>query len=274
MTDAQRAVHAAPAAQGDPVRARRRATARRRSCASGSPKRKLPEQVATVAMREVDRLERMTPASPEYQMIRTYLDWVLDVPWAKTHRGSPRSDRGAARARRGPLRPRQGQGAHRRIPRGAEAASRDQGGGSTVNSRPDPLLRRPSRRRQDVARPVDRARDEPQVRAHLARRRARRGGDPRPPAHLHRLDARPPGAGAEDRGVVQPGADARRDRQDLGRHPGGPGGGAARGARSRRRTTRSAITTSRSRSISRGCCSSPPPTSSAPSIRRCSIGWS
>ena len=34
-------------------------------------------------MREVERLERMTPASPEYQMIRTYLDWVLDVPWDK-----------------------------------------------------------------------------------------------------------------------------------------------------------------------------------------------
>ena len=44
----------------------------------------LPETVATVALREVDRLERMTPASPEYQMIRTYLDWVLDVPWDKT----------------------------------------------------------------------------------------------------------------------------------------------------------------------------------------------
>jgi ATP-dependent Lon protease len=43
----------------------------------------LPERVATVAMREVDRLERMTPASPEYQMIRTYLDWVLDIPWDK-----------------------------------------------------------------------------------------------------------------------------------------------------------------------------------------------
>src|SRR5215203_4230969 len=43
----------------------------------------LPEHVATIALREVERLERMTPASPEYQMIRTYLDWVLDVPWAK-----------------------------------------------------------------------------------------------------------------------------------------------------------------------------------------------
>jgi ATP-dependent Lon protease len=45
---------------------------------------KLTEEVATVAAREVDRLERMTPASPEYQMIRTYLDWVLEVPWAVT----------------------------------------------------------------------------------------------------------------------------------------------------------------------------------------------
>ncbi|MGE0448953.1 MAG: endopeptidase La [Vicinamibacterales bacterium] len=43
---------------------------------------KLPEHVQSVAEREVDRLERMTPASPEYQMIRTYLDWVLDVPWS------------------------------------------------------------------------------------------------------------------------------------------------------------------------------------------------
>ena len=43
----------------------------------------LPERVETVALREVDRLERMTPASPEYQMLRTYIDWVLDIPWDK-----------------------------------------------------------------------------------------------------------------------------------------------------------------------------------------------
>jgi ATP-dependent Lon protease len=44
----------------------------------------LPEEVSKVAGREVDRLARMTPASPEYQMIRTYVDWILDVPWAVT----------------------------------------------------------------------------------------------------------------------------------------------------------------------------------------------
>jgi ATP-dependent Lon protease len=45
---------------------------------------KLPESVNTVAMREVDRLGRMSGASPEYQMLRTYIDWLLDVPWPVT----------------------------------------------------------------------------------------------------------------------------------------------------------------------------------------------
>src|SRR6185503_16351417 len=40
------------------------------------------ESVATVATRELERLERMPPASPEHQMIRTYFDWLLDVPWS------------------------------------------------------------------------------------------------------------------------------------------------------------------------------------------------
>jgi ATP-dependent Lon protease len=44
----------------------------------------LPEEVGAIAGREIERLERMTPASPEYQMIRTYIDWVLEVPWSVT----------------------------------------------------------------------------------------------------------------------------------------------------------------------------------------------
>jgi ATP-dependent Lon protease len=43
---------------------------------------RLPEHVLAVATREIDRLERMPTVSPEYQMIRTYIDWILDVPWA------------------------------------------------------------------------------------------------------------------------------------------------------------------------------------------------
>jgi endopeptidase La len=45
---------------------------------------KLPEAVNPVAMRELDRLARTTAASPEYQMLRTYIDWLLDVPWSVT----------------------------------------------------------------------------------------------------------------------------------------------------------------------------------------------
>jgi ATP-dependent Lon protease len=45
---------------------------------------KLPEFIASVANRELNRLGQMTGASPEYQMIRTYLDWLLDVPWSVT----------------------------------------------------------------------------------------------------------------------------------------------------------------------------------------------
>ncbi len=44
----------------------------------------LPDAVLKQAMREVDRLERMSQASPEYQMLRTYLDWLLEVPWSVT----------------------------------------------------------------------------------------------------------------------------------------------------------------------------------------------
>ncbi len=44
----------------------------------------LPDAVREQAEREVARLERMGDSSGESQMIRTYLDWLLDVPWGKT----------------------------------------------------------------------------------------------------------------------------------------------------------------------------------------------
>jgi ATP-dependent Lon protease len=44
----------------------------------------MPEAVREQAERELGRLERMGDASGEASMIRTYLDWLLAVPWAKT----------------------------------------------------------------------------------------------------------------------------------------------------------------------------------------------
>src|ERR1700722_7700101 len=41
----------------------------------------LPEAVKTAALKEVDKLERTSDASPEVGWIRTWLDTVLDIPW-------------------------------------------------------------------------------------------------------------------------------------------------------------------------------------------------
>jgi len=42
---------------------------------------KLPEKVGAEARRETERLRMLSPASSEYQVLRTYLDWVLALPW-------------------------------------------------------------------------------------------------------------------------------------------------------------------------------------------------
>ena len=44
---------------------------------------KLPEKVLAEAKRETERMRMLSPASSEYQVIRTYLDWILALPWHK-----------------------------------------------------------------------------------------------------------------------------------------------------------------------------------------------
>lgn len=44
----------------------------------------LPENVRKEAARDLTRLERMPPAAPDYQLTRTYLELVLELPWMKS----------------------------------------------------------------------------------------------------------------------------------------------------------------------------------------------
>ena len=48
--------------------------------------KKFPEEVRAKADRELERLNQMPPQAPESGIIRTYIDWLLDLPW---HEASP-----------------------------------------------------------------------------------------------------------------------------------------------------------------------------------------
>jgi len=43
---------------------------------------KMPEQVAKEAHRELERMQRIPQASPEYSVARDYIEWLCDMPWS------------------------------------------------------------------------------------------------------------------------------------------------------------------------------------------------
>ena len=183
----------------------------------------LPKPVKEKAEQELKRLEAMPPVSAEATVSRNYIDWLVAVPWKKALQG----DRATSSAPRRSS-TRTTTGSSRIKERILEFLAVRQ---LTTRTRPDPLLRRPAGRRQDVAGGVDRAGHRAQVRAPVAGRRARRGRDPRAPAHLHRRLPGPDHPDDEEGRDGQPGLPARRDRQDVDGLPRRSVRGPARGAR-------------------------------------------
>ena len=156
----------------------------------------MPDTVKKEALRELDRLSKMPPAAAEYTVSRTYLDWLIALPWAK--RTEEVID----------------------LPKTREVLDKEHSGLEKAKDRileylavrklnpadegADPLLRRSSGRRQDVAGAFDRALARAQVRARVARRHARRSRDSRPPPHLHRRAARADHPGPAAGGIEEP----------------------------------------------------------------------
>lgn len=57
--------------------------------------RKPPKEVLDRAQREIKRLAKLQPMSPESGVIRTYLEWISDLPWTKTSKDNHDIDNAA-----------------------------------------------------------------------------------------------------------------------------------------------------------------------------------
>lgn len=47
-------------------------------------KAKMPKEVEAVALKEIERLALMHPSAAEYTVSRTYIDWLIELPWSRS----------------------------------------------------------------------------------------------------------------------------------------------------------------------------------------------
>ena len=155
----------------------------------------MPDDIREHAEKELGRLERMGDSSGESSMLRTYLEWLVSVPWGE--RSEERLD---------PVHAREVLDADHaglddvkeritefiavrklRRERGVEEEGRAAGAILT-------LIGPPGTGKTSIGESIAKG-DGSRVRPDVARRRSRRGRDPRPSPDLHRRPAGSPGAG-------------------------------------------------------------------------------
>ena len=185
----------------------------------------MPKETKEKALAEMKRLEAMPNVSAEATVSRNYIDWLVNVPWKKATREM------------------------RDIKRAEKILNEDHFGLEKVKERILEFLAvrqlvtetkgsilcfagPPGVGKTSLAK-SHREVAQPQVRAPVARRRARRGRGPRPPAHVHRRVPGPDHPAHEEGGHGESRVPARRGRQDVDGLPGRPVVGAPRGARPR-----------------------------------------
>ena len=183
---------------------------------------KLPEHARERVEEELNRLRMMSSMSPEANVIRNYLDWILAVPWVKRTRDNLNIDRAEEILHEdhyGLLKPKERILEHLAV---LKRVKKIRGQIICFVGPPGVGKTRPGA--------IDSACAEAQFRPHFAGRRTRRGGDSRTSSYLHRRDARAHHSEHEARGKPQPCHPAGRDRQDghgfSRRSLCGPAGGA------------------------------------------------
>ena len=151
----------------------------------------MPEIVKKEALRELDRLAKMPVAAAEYTVSRTYLDWLVTLPW------QARTEEEIDLAHTKNILDADHSGLEKAKDRILEYLA-------VRKLNPEvkgPILcfvGPPGVGKTSLAK-VDRAVARTQVRARLARRHARRSRDPRAPPHLHRGVAGPDHPGPASR---------------------------------------------------------------------------
>ena len=158
----------------------------------------MPEEAEKEAHRELSRMEKMPPQAAEYSVIKTYLDWLTDMPWqvatedqldivhAREVLDEDHYDLEDIKERILEYLAVRKLKQDRREEREQQEPTDSYPRGS---GRRDPVLRGTARYRQDQPRTLHRPRPGAQVHPHEPGRHARRGRDSRAPADLHRRHA-------------------------------------------------------------------------------------